>query len=268
MIKSGQRQRPFWVVGNWKMNGSMVDNEMLLSKVLELMSQHNATGSDALAQCGVAVPAPYLFQAAVRLKGQAVSWGAQDVSAETSGAFTGEISVSMLQDFEAEFALVGHSERRARHGETYAMVAQKAVALVKGGLTPVVCVGESLQARDAGQAVEVVCGQVRVVARALHELGSDRLAGATFAYEPIWAIGTGRSASPEQAQEIHGAIRAALAEFDAQAAQQVRVLYGGSVKAANAAELFAQPDIDGALVGGASLDANEFVSILSAAKDV
>lgn len=257
MVNSGAMQRQPWVVGNWKMHGSLSENEHLLSDLLAAIEGHPKDAP--LARCSVAVPSPYLFQAAVRLKGHPVGWGAQDVSAEAKGAFTGEVSVAMLQDFEAQFALVGHSERRARWGETDAVVAAKALALAQAGVTPVVCVGESLEARDKGQAQDVVCEQVRVV---VDELKSkNALGSAVFAYEPIWAIGTGRSASPDQAQEMHAAIRRTIGQADANAAQSAVVLYGGSVKASSAPELFAQPDIDGALVGGASLNAQEFYQI-------
>jgi triosephosphate isomerase len=250
------------VVGTWKMNGGLASNEALLSSMLERWShQDMAKGL----QCSLAVPYPYLFQAAVRLGAQGISWGAQDVSAEASGAFTGEVSAQMLKDFEAEFSLVGHSERRARHGETDEMVALKACALAREGLTPVVCVGESLAIRDQGQAEASVCSQVRIVASALDGLG--QLGKAAFAYEPIWAIGTGLTATPEQAQQMHAAMRRTLAAISASAAATVKLLYGGSVKAANAQTLFAQEDIDGGLIGGASLDAHEFLDIVSAAKE-
>ncbi len=262
MLNSVASQRRPWVVGNWKMNGSIVENESLLSSLLGLLEAH---GQEPIADCAVAVPAPYLFQAAVRLKGHGLGWGAQDVSDQEVGAFTGEVSVAMLEDFEAQFALVGHSERRARHAESDAVVAAKAVCLAKAGLTPLVCVGESLATRDEGRALEFVCGQVRHVAQALHAEGL--LAKAAFAYEPIWAIGTGRSASPEQAQEVHAAIRHTIAALDGQTAAAMRLLYGGSVKAATARALFAQQDIDGALVGGASLVAQEFFEIARAMVD-
>lgn len=262
MVKSAALQRQPWVVGNWKMNGGLSANESLLSDLLGLLDGRESVLS---AKVSVAVPSPYLFQAAVRLKGHMVGWGAQDVSEQEQGAFTGEVSVAMLQDFEAQFALVGHSERRMRHGETDALVAAKALALAKGGMIPLVCVGESLEIRDAGRAVDVVCGQVRVVAQALAD--AKALASAVFAYEPIWAIGTGRSASPAQAQEMHAAIRTTIAAVDEGCAQSARLLYGGSVKAATAGELFAQQDIDGALVGGASLNAQEFFEIACAMKE-
>ena len=262
MIKSSASERRPWVVGNWKMNGSIASNEALLS---ELLNRIEAEPPKSEVQCGVAVPFPYLFQAAVRLKGQLVAWGAQDVSDENSGAYTGEVSASMLSEFECSFALVGHSERRQRHGEMDAVVGRKSVQLLNAGLTPIICVGESLAVRDAGKAEVVVCEQVEAVARVLADVKQlDRVA---FAYEPIWAIGTGRSATPAQAEAMHSAIRQALSAIDGEAAQQVRLLYGGSVKASTAMELFEQQNIDGALVGGAALNATEFHQILCAVKD-
>jgi len=253
MVNSGAAQRRPWVVGNWKMHGSMVENEGLLSALLGALDQHPKEAP--IARCAVAVPFPYLFQAAVRLKGHSVGWGAQDVSAEEQGAFTGEVSVAMLQDFEAQFALVGHSERRGRWGESDAVVAAKAVRVALAGLTPVVCVGESLAVRDQGQAIPVVCGQVRAVAARLAEEKS--LDSAVIAYEPIWAIGTGDTCDPQEANRVISIIRQQLSN------QNVSIQYGGSVKPDNIDVIMAQPEIDGALVGGASLDPNGFGRIVN-----
>ena len=252
-------RRPL-VLGNWKMNGDMVRNEALLAAVLE----HSAAvlASDHV-DAGIAAPAPYLFQVAVRCKGRGLQWGAQDVSDEHQGAFTGETSVDMLRDFDAHFALVGHSERRARHGEADSQVAKKVACLLEAGLTPVVCVGESLSQRDAGEAVSHVCAQVRA---ALVNCPDDALPKVVLAYEPIWAIGTGRQASPADAQAMHAAIREAVAARSPDAAQQIRILYGGSLGAATADAMFSEEDIDGGLVGGASLDATAFSTILAAAE--
>jgi triosephosphate isomerase len=202
----------------------------------------------------VCVPFPYLAQAGEALKGSAVAWGAQDISAQKQGAFTGEVSGAMLKDFSCRYALVGHSERRSLHAESDQLVANKANAALVSGLTPVVCVGESLAERDANQVMTVIQRQLAPVLA----LGADAVNKMVVAYEPVWAIGTGRTATPEQAQEVHAAIRAAL---QAIGAGQVQILYGGSVKAANAASLFAMSDIDGALVGGASLVAEDFLAI-------
>lgn len=238
------------VLGNWKMHGSLAENAALLDAL---------RGADAAAHCefGVCVPFPYLAQAQQALAGSAVAWGAQDVSAHEKGAYTGEVSAAMLGDFGCRWALVGHSERRSLHAETDQAVADKAAAALKAGLVPVVCVGESLQQREAGETLAVIRRQLAPVLA----LGAEAVARMVLAYEPVWAIGTGRTATPEQAQEVHGAIRAALQELGV---AQVRVLYGGSVKAANAASLFAMADIDGALVGGASLVAEEFLRIAAA----
>ena len=204
MLNSAAVQRSPWVVGNWKMNGGLSDNEALLSGLLGLLEAH---ASRPVAQCAVAVPAPYLFQSMVRLSGHAVGWGSQDVSAEPAGAFTGEFSVAMLQDFEAQFSIVGHSERRARHHETDQQIGAKLRALLAAKVMPVLCVGESLEQREAGQAVQVVCDQVLA---ALKGLKAEDLVQLAVAYEPIWAIGTGKTASAADAQAMHAAIRQAL----------------------------------------------------------
>ncbi len=239
------------IVGNWKMNGGLATNSALLVALLA------GWAAPAGRKMGVCVPFPYLGQARDALQGSAIAWGAQDVSAHVAGAYTGEVSAGMLAEFGCGLVLVGHSERRQLHGETDAMVAAKAVAALNGGLTPVVCLGETLAERDAGQTLDVVGRQFDAVAA---KLGA-RLTLVALAYEPVWAIGTGRTATPAEAQAVHGFLRQRLS---AAGAEGVKVLYGGSVKAANAAELFAMPDIDGGLVGGASLDANEFLAIAAA----
>jgi triosephosphate isomerase len=236
-------------MGNWKMHGNLADNAKLLAGV---RAGANTLASGA--QLAVCVPFPYLAQAAQVLSGSSVSWGAQDLSTQTHGAFTGEVSGAMLKDFACRYVLVGHSERRSMHAESDHLVADKAKAALASGLTPVVCVGESLAQRDANQVLAVIQQQLAPVLA----LGAEAVKKMVVAYEPVWAIGTGRTATPEQAQEVHAAIRAAL---QAIAAGQVQILYGGSVKAANAASLFAMPDIDGALVGGASLVAEDFLAI-------
>jgi len=237
------------IMGNWKMHGNLADNAKLLSGV---RAGANTLASGA--QLAVCVPFPYLAQAAQVLSGSPVSWGAQDLSTQTHGAFTGEVSGAMLKDFACRYVLVGHSERRSMHAESDQLVADKAKAALASGLTPVVCVGESLAQRDANQVLAVIQQQLAPVLA----LGAEAVKKMVVAYEPVWAIGTGRTATPEQAQEVHAAIRAAL---QAIAAGEVQILYGGSVKAANAASLFAMPDIDGALVGGASLVAEDFLAI-------
>jgi triosephosphate isomerase len=236
-------------MGNWKMHGNLADNAKLLAGL-----RAGASSIAAGTQLAVCVPFPYLAQTGEALKGSALAWGAQDISAQAQGAFTGEVSGAMLKDFACRYALVGHSERRSLHGESDQLVADKAKAALASGLTPVVCVGESLAERDANQVMAAIRRQL---APAL-ALGAEAVNKMVVAYEPVWAIGTGRTATPEQAQEVHAAIRAAL---QAIGAGRVQILYGGSVKAANAASLFAMPDIDGALVGGASLVAEDFLAI-------
>jgi triosephosphate isomerase len=250
-LKRSVAMRGKLIVGNWKMNGGLATNSALL---VALLAGWKAPAGRTM---GLSVPFPYLGQARDALEGSAIALGAQDVSAHVAGAYTGEVSAGMLAEFGCGFVLVGHSERRQMHGETDDMVAAKAMAALNGGLTPVVCLGETLAERDAGQTLEVVGRQFYAVAA---KLGA-RIALVSLAYEPVWAIGTGRTATPAEAQAVHAFLRQRLA---AAGAGDVKVLYGGSVKAANAAELFAMPDIDGGLVGGASLDANEFLAIAAA----
>lgn len=238
------------VIGNWKMNGSQAANAALLAGL-------HARALHPQVELAVCPPFPYLAQAAAALQSTGITVGAQDVSVHSNGAYTGEVSAAMLADIGCQWILCGHSERRQHHAETDAVVAHKAQAALGAGLVPVVCIGETLAQRDAGQTLGVVAQQLAP----LLALGSEALGGMVFAYEPVWAIGTGRSASPGQAQEVHAAIRASLA---AAGAAQVRILYGGSVTGANAAGLFAMPDVDGALVGGASLVAEEFLIIAAA----
>jgi triosephosphate isomerase (TIM) len=237
------------VVGNWKMNGSLAANARLLAR----LAQAGAT-AHALAVC---VPFPYLAQVQAALSAGAVTWGAQDVSEHDAGAYTGEVAAPMLADFGCRYAIVGHSERRQRHGESDALVGRKARAALAAGITPIACVGETLAEREAGATEQVVLRQLDAVLDAL----GTRAADAVYAYEPVWAIGTGRTATPDMAQAVHACLRGRLAQAGG---ADVRVLYGGSVKAGNAAALFAMPDIDGGLVGGASLDADEFLGIARA----
>ncbi|MFA5663660.1 triose-phosphate isomerase [Castellaniella sp.] len=244
-------RRPL-IMGNWKMHGSLADNAVLLAGIRDGTAR--LRGQPELAVC---VPFVYLAQAQMALADSVISWGAQDVSVHEKGAYTGEISGAMLADFGCRWVLCGHSERRALHGEGSALVAAKAAGALAAGLTPVVCVGETLSDREAGETECVVGDQLDPVLA----LGADALSRLVIAYEPVWAIGTGRSATPEQAQEVHALIRASLARHGASA---TRILYGGSVKPDNAAALFAQDDIDGALIGGASLQADSFLGIAAA----
>jgi triosephosphate isomerase (TIM) len=238
-----------WVIGNWKMNGTLAHNASLLEALA------NSRANDE--RVAVCVPFPYLNQAQRMLAASRIALGAQDVSAHASGAYTGQVSTSMLRDFEVRFAIVGHSERRMYQHETSVAVASKAKLALDAGITPVICVGETLTERDQGRAESVVAGQIAPLA----EILASRSAEVIFAYEPVWAIGTGRTASPETAQMMHAFIRAELAKFSGDAAS-VAILYGGSVKPANARELFAQTDIDGGLIGGAALVASDFAAIV------
>jgi triosephosphate isomerase len=243
------------VAGNWKLNGSMSANRELLDQVIDGLP---AAGVDVM----VCPPYVYLVPAAQRLDGTGVLLGAQNVSAKDKGAFTGEVSAAMLRDVGCTHVIVGHSERRTLFGEADEIVAAKFAAARAGSVVPVLCVGETLAEREAGETVPVVRRQLDVV---LEHVGTAGFDGAIVAYEPVWAIGTGRTASPEQAQAVHAEIRARLARADANIGAQTRILYGGSVKGANAADLFSMQDIDGGLIGGASLDAGEFLAICRAA---
>jgi triosephosphate isomerase len=242
------------VAGNWKMHGSLAGNLGLLQAVRE-----GATGQAGIAVC---VPYPYLAQARAILDGSKVAWGGQDVSEYAQGAYTGEVSGAMLADFGCRYALVGHSERRSFYGDTDAVVAAKFAAALKVGLTPVLCVGETLAEREAGVTGAVVTRQIDAV---LAGSGIAAFSRAVVAYEPVWAIGTGRTASPAQAQEVHALIRARFASESTAVAAELQILYGGSVKPGNAKELFGQADIDGGLIGGASLVAEDFLAIHAAA---
>jgi triosephosphate isomerase len=241
------------IVGNWKMNGSLAANHDLLTAI-------NAGLIPSSCQAAVCVPAPYLVQVQQLCTSSPLLWGAQDVSSSDGGAFTGEVSAAMLRDFGVRYALVGHSERRQYHGETDEVVALKAQRALSAGITPIVCVGETLAQREAGQTAEVVKRQLAAV---IHTNGHC-ISEIMVAYEPVWAIGTGKTATPEQAQEVHAMLRHQLAAAS-EHADKIAILYGGSMNASNAASLLSQQDIDGGLVGGASLKAADFLSIVAAA---
>ncbi len=241
------------IAGNWKMNGSLSANVSLLQAVLD--------GSKGLnCKAAVCVPAAYLAQAQSMLSGQSlIALGSQDVSAQEVGAYTGEISASMLKDFAVHYAIVGHSERRQYHAESDAIVALKAQRALSAGITPIVCVGETLAERQAGQTEEVVKRQLAAV---IHTNGHC-ISEIVVAYEPVWAIGTGLTATPEQAQEVHAVLRSQLKAATSHS-DRISILYGGSMNAANASQLLAQTDIDGGLIGGAALKAMDFLAIMAA----
>jgi triosephosphate isomerase len=247
-------RRPI-VAGNWKMHGSRSETARLIEELL-------AHSAPAAAACVICPPFVYLPEARRLLRDSALSLGAQNVCADAQGAFTGEVSAAMLKDIGCEYVIVGHSERRLLYRESDQLVARKFGAAHSKGLLPILCVGEQLADREAGRTREVVARQLDVV---LELCGAGALEQGLIAYEPVWAIGTGRNASPEQAQEVHAFIRGRIGSRDARIAAATRILYGGSVKAGNAAELFAMPDVDGGLIGGASLKADEFLTILAAA---
>jgi len=245
------------VAGNWKMHGSLVQNKVLLDALV--------TGLKSVRKmsCAVCVPYPYLFQARIILHDSNIAWGAQNLSAFDYGAYTGEVSGPMLKDFGCRYVIVGHSERRALQGEDSRLVAQKFKAAQAAGLIPIICIGETLAEREAGATEQIVAGQLEAV---LELTGISAMTSAVVAYEPVWAIGTGKNATPEQAQAVHAFIRQGIAARNRDVARQLLILYGGSVKAGNAVQLFAMPDIDGGLVGGASLNADEFLAICAAAQ--
>lgn len=244
------------VAGNWKMNGTTAANSELLAAVMRSLP------ADLSADVAVCPPAPYLAAVAAQVAGTPIAVGGQDCSDQASGAYTGEVAASMLREMGCRYVIVGHSERRARQNEDSAWVGRKFIAAQAEGLVPILCVGELLEQREAGQTEAVVAEQLDAV---LDLAGVEAFANAVIAYEPVWAIGTGLTATPAQAGEVHAFIRARVASRDATIANNLQILYGGSVKADNAAGLFALPDIDGGLIGGASLDAAAFNAIIAAA---
>jgi triosephosphate isomerase len=248
----GEMTRTRLVAGNWKMNGSRTANHALLEAV-----QAGIAGVAGV-ECAVCVPFPYLQDVSGQLRGSSIAWGAQNMSEHAKGAFTGEVSAAMLLEFGCRYVVVGHSERRQLFGETDAQVAAKFAAALDARLVPILCVGETLEEREQGRTEKVLARQLDEV---LTTTGIEAFSGAVVAYEPVWAIGTGRTATPQQAQEAHAFIRRRIF-------QGTRILYGGSVKADNAASIFAMPDVDGGLVGGASLVAQEFIAICRAAASI
>lgn len=248
--------RRILVAGNWKMNGSKVSIRELLDGIKQGMA--DVTNADVC----VGAPFVYLGEVESQLEGTAVAWGAQNISEHASGAFTGEISASMLNDFNCSYVIIGHSERRTLYGEDDALVVKKFAAVRAAGMIPVLCVGETLEEREKGVTEDVVARQIDAV---IDVEGIAAIGDAVIAYEPVWAIGTGKTATPEQAQDVHEFIRKQLAAHDGAVAEKTRILYGGSMNAGNAAELLAKPDIDGGLIGGASLKAEDFLTICRAA---
>jgi len=248
-------RQPF-VAGNWKLNGSKADCQSLIQGIVDALPQVKN------AEVAVCPPFVYIPQAADLVKGTKLALGAQNACDQEQGAFTGEVSTSMLKEFGCRYVIVGHSERRSIYGESDALVATKTQAVVAQGLIPILCVGELLEERESGDTEAVVARQLDAV---IDAGGIGLLSSCVIAYEPVWAIGTGKTASPEQAQAVHAFIRQKIAKLDAQVAEKIQILYGGSVKPDNAAELFSQADIDGGLIGGASLDVASFIAICSAA---
>jgi triosephosphate isomerase len=251
--------RNFLVAGNWKMHGDDAGNRELVAGILE-----GAPASDRV-NLLVCPPYPYLASVASQLAGSSVQLGAQNVSEHEKGAYTGEVAPAMLREVGCRYVIVGHSERRTLYGESSAQVAEKMAAALAAGLVPILCVGETLEAREAGSTEAVVSEQLSA---AIERNGIKAFGTSVIAYEPVWAIGTGMTATPEQAQDVHRYVRSVLAEEDPGVAEGVQILYGGSVKGDNAAGLFGMPDIDGGLIGGASLKAADFLAIARAATDI
>ncbi len=248
------------VIGNWKMNGSTTHNEELLASLTA--GDSPLVGVDAV----VCPPFVYIQQVAAALQDGTFAWGAQNCAAQSDGAYTGEVSAAMLSDLGCSYAIIGHSERRALFGDDNAIVAQKFTRLAEQGIKPVLCVGETLEQRESEQTLNIIEAQLSAVL-AVNPAAQWCDYDAVLAYEPVWAIGTGKTATPEQAQEVHAFIRQQLAQHDAAVAEKTRILYGGSVKAGNASDLFGQSDIDGGLIGGAALVAEDFIAICNAANE-
>ncbi len=244
------------IAGNWKMNGSRASNKTLLDGI------KTGIGEVKSAEVAVCVPFVYLADVQQQLDGTPIAWGGQNLSKEEKGAFTGEISASMLLDFGCKYVIVGHSERRTLYGEDDRLVAEKYEVARQAGLKPILCVGETLEEREKNITEDVVARQINTV---IDHAGVKALADGVIAYEPVWAIGTGKTATPEQAQDVHAFIRKMIADRDSAVADGLRIQYGGSMNAGNAAELLAKPDIDGGLIGGASLKAEDFLTICKAA---
>lgn len=244
------------VAGNWKMNGSRESVAALLDGIKAGVAEVNN------AEIAVCAPSVFISQVQESLAGSAVAWGGQDVSVQDSGAYTGETAGSMLADFDCKYVIIGHSERRTYHGETDQTVAEKFTAARKVGLIPLFCIGETLEERESGVTNDVVARQIDAV---IAHCGVDMLGEGVIAYEPVWAIGTGKVATPDQAQDVHAFIRGRVAESNADVAEKIKILYGGSMNPTNAAELLAKPDIDGGLIGGASLKADDLLAIGKAA---
>lgn len=254
----GKKQRRPLIAGNWKMNGGLAANASLLAELSGGIQNLSSLSVDS----AVCAPFPYLNQVQSALKTSSISWGAQDVSAHVGGAYTGEVSASMLKDFSCAYTIVGHSERRQYHGETDALVGQKTLRLLEAGITPIVCVGETAQERKDNLTESTVARQLNAV---LSVLDKSALSKIVVAYEPVWAIGTGVTATPEMAQQVHAFLRSQIALVHAASAEEVKILYGGSMKSDNAAALLSMKDIDGGLIGGASLKSVDFLGIIAAA---